>query len=73
MSSDLIINRRLKRIGGVCYYDDVIIDNKEFDSLTVHYRALVDSLQAPWNNRDDGYDIDGRFNKGGMDEYPWKF
>ncbi len=73
MSSTLIIHRRLKKIEGVCYYDDAVISNEEFDSLAHHYNALIASLQAPWSNRDEGYDIDGRFNKGGRDEYPWKF
>ena len=73
MSSTLIIHRRLMRIDGVCYYDDVIISDEEFEELAVHYQALIDSLQEPWKERDEGYDVDGRFNKGGQDEYRWRF
>lgn len=65
----IIIHPRLYKVDGICYADEVVIDQEEFDELCEHYYSVVDALARPWQERDKGYDITGRFNAGGMDEY----
>ncbi len=69
MSTDNILHSRLYKIAGVCYADEVIISQAEFDDLEDHYYEVLDRLAKPWQDRDVGYDVTGRFNTGGMDEY----
>ena len=69
MSNTIIIHSRLYKIDGVCYADDVVISEAEFDELTCHYYDLVDRLAAPWQNKDECYDSTGRYNTGGTSEY----
>ena len=52
MSNTIIIHTRLYKIDGVCYADESVISEAEFDELTNHYYDLVDRLAAPWQNKD---------------------
>lgn len=61
-----IIHDRLYKLGSVCYYDDDVISQEDFDYLVDHYYGVLDKLSAPWLNRDDRYDLTGRLN------YHWR-
>lgn len=69
----IIIHPRLYKVDGVCYADEVVISQEEFDQLADHYHTLVDALARPWKEKDDCYDSTGRFNTGGMSEYEERF
>ena len=69
MSNTIIIHPRLYKVDGLCYADEVVISQAEFDQLADHYHTLVDALARPWKERNDCYDSTGRFNTGGMSEY----
>lgn len=62
----IIIHDRLYKVGSVCYYDDDVISQEDFDYLVDHYYGVLDKLSAPWRNRDDRYDVTGRLN------YHWR-
>lgn len=69
MSSTEIIHARLYKVDGVCYADDEVISQQDFDDLREHYYTVVEALARPWRERDDCYDVTGRYNTGGMSEY----
>ena len=52
MSNTIIIHSRLYKVDGVCYADEVVISQAEFDELADHYHTLVDALARPWKEKD---------------------
>ena len=58
------IHSRLYSVNGEWYYDEEPITDAEAAHLIVHYKRTVDSLQAPWLNKDRWYDELGRLNYG---------
>lgn len=64
-----IVHERLYRIESQWFWEDEPIDTAQGEELRDHYYGIVDSLAAPWQNRDDNYDTTGRFNTGGQSEY----
>ena len=64
-----IVHNRLYRLDSQWYWEEEPINTEQGEALRDHYYGVVDSLAAPWQNRNVNYDITGRFNTGGQDTY----
>ena len=64
-----IVHNKLYRIDAQWYWEDEPISTEQGEELREHYFEVVDKLAAPWKNRNDNYDVTGRFNTGGQEAY----